>query len=184
MFILGDVGFRPIEQRDLERVRHLRNDPSTWVYLGGVDHVTPDQQAAWFCSLQDDKTRAYYTAFINQIDPDFPIATEGPFLGVIRTDEIDLQNRSIRVGLDIDPTKRGQGCATKLYCALLKWLFDYRNFHRVHLAVLESNTIGLKLYLNAGFKEEGRQRDAIWRDGAWRDYLLMSILEDEYRRGK
>ena len=181
MLVLGDVGFRPIEAVDLEKARRLRNDPSTWIYLGGVDHVTPQQQAEWFCSLQDDKTRAYYTAFMNVIDPDFPIATEGDFLGVIRTDEIDRQNRSIRVGLDIDPGKRGQGWATKLYCALLKWLFDFKGYHRVHLAVLDSNVVGLKLYLNSGFREEGRQRQAIWRDGAWRDYVLMSILEDEYR---
>lgn len=182
MFVLNDVGFRLVEERDLEKIRRLRNDQSTWVYLGGVDHITPEQQMAWYDSLSRDKTRAYYTAFVNQTDGVY--ATEGDFLGVIRTDEIDRQNRSIRIGLDIDPARRGQGWATKLYAALLKWLFDFQNYHRVHLAVLDNNAVAMKLYLNAGFVTEGQQRAAIWRDGEWHNYVLLSILEDEYRAGR
>lgn len=182
MFCLGDVGFRPIEEKDLEAIRYLRNQPSTWEQLSGIDHITPDQQQAWYTSLKTEKDRAYYTVFANHFgDQEAPICYEGDFLGVIRTDEIDYQNRSIRVGLDITPGKRGQGWGTKAYAALLCWLFDYRNFHRVHLAVLDTNEVGLKLYKNVGFVIEGHQRQAIWREGDWHNYILMSVLENEYR---
>lgn len=182
MFCLHDVGFRPIEQGDLDSIRYLRNQPSTWEMLSNVDHITPDQQQAWYESLKTAKDRAYYTIFnVNVGDQEAPICHEGDFIGVIRTDEIDYQNRSIRVGLDIAPGKRGQGWGMKTYAALLLWLFHYRNFNRVHLAVLDSNSIGIRLYENAGFKLEGRQRQAIWRDGTWHDYLLYSILAEEYK---
>jgi RimJ/RimL family protein N-acetyltransferase len=182
MFCRGDVGFRPIEEKDLEKIRALRNAPSTWEMLGGIDHVTPDQQLEWYKNLGRIKDQAYYTAFINIIDPyDGVWSTEGDFLGVIRQTEIDLQNRSCLIGLDIDPIQRNQGWATKLYAALLKWLFDYRNFHRVALLVLDTNEVGKKLYFNAGFKLEGKHREAIFRNGRFVDYLAMSILEDEYR---
>ena len=182
MFAYKDVGFRPIEESDLEKIRILRNDPSTWEMLGGIDHVTPDQQLSWYRGLQGAKDRAYYTAFINTVDPyDGLWSVEGDFLGVIRQTEIDLQNRSCLIGLDIDPKMRGKGWGTKLYAALLKWLFEYRGFHRVVLLVLDTNEVGKKLYFSAGFKLEGKHRDAIWRNGQFIDYLAMSILEDEYR---
>ena len=181
MFVHGDVGFRPIEATDLEKIRRLRNDPSTWAQLGGRDHITFEEQCDWFEALKRDRSRAYYIAFAVERDPDGTWQVEGDFLGVIRTDEIDAQNRSIRVGLDIDPGKRGHGWATKIYAALLKWLFDYRGFHRVWLMVLDTNAIAYKLYFNAGFRVEGKQRRAIWRDGRWVDYVMMSILDEEYR---
>lgn len=183
MFCFENVGFRPVEERDLEQIRSLRNLQSTWEQLGGVDHITTEQQKAWYDSLRQSKDRAYYTIFENRSDDTCGVcAYEGDFLGVIRTDEIDYQNRSIRIGLDIVPGKRGQGWGTKAYKALLKWLFDHRNFHRCHLAVLDTNEIGIRLYENVGFKREGSQRQAIWRNGQWHDYILMSILEDEYRK--
>ncbi len=171
MFVYEGVSFRPVEADDLEKLRAMRNDPSTWMNLTSVKHVTPEKQAAWYDSLRDDAKRECFTA----------LTDKGKFLGMIRTDEIDPVNRSIRVGLDIDIAKRGQGWGTKVYRALLKWLFDYMGYHRVWLYALESNTAGRRLYERMGFSMEGRMRQAIWRDGAWLDCVIMSILEDEYR---
>jgi RimJ/RimL family protein N-acetyltransferase len=151
----------------------MRNDPSTWINLTGIRHITPGDQEDWFDSLQSDKQREYFTA----------LTESGEFLGMIRTDEIDTVNRSIRVGLDIAVDKRGQGWGTKVYTALLKWLFDYMGYHRVWLYTLTFNQPGLRLYRRVGFSVEGVMKESIWRDGAWWDCIIMSILEDEYRNG-
>jgi len=37
------------------------------------------------------------------------------------------------------------------------------------------------LYEKHGFKVEGRYREAIFRDGCYHDYIIMSFLEEEYR---
>lgn len=171
MFIHEGIKFRPVEAQDIEQLRMMRNDPSTWMNLTSIKHVTPEAQWDWFQALQAATDREYFTA----------LTEGGEFLGLIRTDEIDPMNRSIRVGLDVDMAKRGQGWGTKVYRALLKWLFDYMGYHRVWLYTLESNTAGRRLYERVGFQEEGRMRQAIWRDGQWRDCIVMSILEDDYR---
>jgi diamine N-acetyltransferase len=103
---------------------------------------------------------------------------------MIRTGERDCINRSIQIGADVAPEWRGKGYGTKIYRAFLRYLFEAQAFHRVHLLVLETNTIARRLYESVGFTVEGLQREAIWRDGKWRGYISMSILEDEYRAAK
>jgi len=41
--------------------------------------------------------------------------------------------------------------------------------------------VAKRLYEKVGFKEEGIMREAIFRNGVYHDYVVMSILEDEYR---
>lgn len=173
MFSHEGVRFRNIETADLEQLRAMRNDPSTWINLTSIRHITPEDQLRWYHAMLKDSGREYFTA----------MTESGEFLGMIRTDEIDPINRSIRIGLDIAVEKRGQGWGTKVYRALLKWLFDYMGYHRVWLYALACNEPGLRLYRRVGFSVEGVMKEAIWRDGAWKDCIVMSILESEYRNG-
>ena len=179
MFWHEGVGFRPIEERDLELIRELRNEPTTWMSLTTVGQISTGQQQTWFEGLVRDSSRAYYTAVKEY--QEFPVSSEGEFLGIVRMDEIDRINRSIRVGLDIIPEKRGQGYGTRLMRAIIKYCFDMLNMHRVWLCVLDNNEVARKLYNNTGFKTEGIEREAVFRDGRYHDYHIMSILENEYR---
>jgi RimJ/RimL family protein N-acetyltransferase len=179
MFWHGEIGFRPIEEKDLERLRAVRNDMTTWINLTDIRHISQDKQIDWFLSIKGREDKQYHVIFKQIFKQENSI--EGEFLGFIRMDEIDRLNRSIRVGCDIAPEHRGKGFGTKTYAAILKYCFDYLNMHRVWLCVLDFNDVGIHLYSRAGFKLEGKYRDAIFRDGKYHDYLVMSILEDEYR---
>jgi RimJ/RimL family protein N-acetyltransferase len=183
MIIFEDVGIRPIERKDLESIRRIRNDESTFMQLTDARLITPAGQQAWFDALGTAKDRAFFAVVKLERDPDHPIMSEGSLIGMIRTSEIDVTNRSICVGADVAPEWRGKGYGTKIYRALLKYLFSDLAYHRIFLLVLETNAVGRRLYENMGFKVEGVQRKAIWRDGCWRDYVSMSLLDDEYRAG-
>jgi RimJ/RimL family protein N-acetyltransferase len=174
------IGFRPVEKKDLEDIRTLRNDPTTWVHLTDPTQISPAMQERWFESIEKAKDKAYFSIF--KAIKEFPIIYTGDFLGIARFDQLDANNRSIRVGADIVPGERGKGYGTKALNGILKYWFDHMNFHRVWLCVLETNHVARKLYENVGLKEEGIMREAVWRDGQYRDYIIMSILEEEYRR--
>jgi len=180
MFWHEGLGFRPVEEDDLDKIRFLRNDPSTWIYLTSVGQISKAQQAAWYQRISKATDVSYYT-IVEEVC-NFPVSYPGDILGIIRMDEIDIQNRSVRIGADVMPDKRGQGWGTKTYKALMKYCFDHLGFHRIWLCVLEKNEVARMLYEKSGFKEEGRYREAVWRDGRWNDYLVMSILESEYRK--
>jgi len=181
MFWNNDIGFRPVEKKDIESIRQLRNEPSTWIFLTDVQQITPQQQEEWFNRITTAKDRTYFSVF--KEEKDFPIAYEGDFLGIIRFDQMDSVNKSVRVGCDIVPKERGKGYGTKVFKAILKFCFSHWGMHRLWLCVLENNEVALKLYAKAGFQKEGTMRQAIWRDGKWLDYIVMSILEEEYISG-
>jgi RimJ/RimL family protein N-acetyltransferase len=148
----------------------LRGDPRVWVNLGDITMVNLRAQQEWFQKLQGDAKRRYFIVCSDTID----------FIGIVRMDEIDWINRSVRVGGDILPEHHQQGYGTKMFALLKRYCFNYMNMHRIWLLVLESNTVAQKLYRKVGFVEEGRQRQAIYRDGRYQDYIMMSLLITEY----
>ena len=42
-------------------------------------------------------------------------------------------------------------------------------------------TRAIRCYEKAGFRHEGRLREALFRHGSYHDILVMGILEDEFR---
>lgn len=174
MFKHGEISLRPVESRDLESLRALRNHPSTWLNLTDPGLVDEESQKKWFQSLQGRTDRMYFAVSLADRD----------FIGLVRMDEVDRQNRSIRVGCDIVPELRGQGYGTKVFQAILCYCFNFLNFHRVWLCVIDYNTNAIGLYKKSGFVEEGRYREAIFRDGKYHDYVVMSILDSEFRKGE
>jgi hypothetical protein len=50
------------------------------------------------------------------------------------------------------------------------------------LRVLAFNRCAISCYRTCGFVEEGRKRDSALIGGEWRSDVLMSILEQEYRK--
>lgn len=179
MFWYKDIGFRPVERHDLEDIRKLRNNPTTWVYLSDVTQISPSMQDKWFTRISEQSDGIYFTVCLTKWK--LQELVEGKFIGIIRIDEYDATNRTARIGCDIVPGHRGKGYGTQVYKAIFKYYFDHIGLHRLWLCVLENNEVAIKLYKNVGFKEEGRLREAIWRDGKRLDYIVMSILEHEYR---
>jgi diamine N-acetyltransferase len=172
-FLKNDtLTIRALEERDLEQFRTLRNDPDTAYFLTSVVPITSVKQQAWFQGVSKDDSRMYFAIEI----------TDGTFVGLVRCDEWDKINQSIRIGVDIVSEKRRQGLATQVYTLLFDFLFHQLHIHRIWLFVLSYNTPALTLYKKLGFIEEGKQREAIFRDNTYHDYIMMSLLSHEYEK--
>lgn len=181
-FLLEKFGFkiRLVEESDLDFVLSLRESESTNRFLGTFCMLNHSLQKRWFDSVVvSDKVRYYIFEKKSDIGKNEVVWNQ---IGVIRTSEIDYINRSICVGGDIAEAYRGNGYSKVMYDMLLSLVFDYHNMHRVWLYVMENNTVALNLYKKIGFQEEGRQRKAIFRDGKYYDYIMMSMLVEEYER--
>lgn len=82
----------------------------------------------------------------------------------------------IRIG---DPRDRGRGYGTAAVQQLLRFAFKDWNLNRVQLYVIDGNEAALRTYEKCGFKREGRLRQAVHIDGAYRDLIVMAVLRDE-----
>jgi diamine N-acetyltransferase len=75
-----------------------------------------------------------------------------------------------------------QGLGRKLLAEVADRVFGEHSAHRLVLDVFVTNDRARHVYETFGFQKEGIMRDAIYRDGAYHSLVLMSLLENEYRR--
>jgi len=78
----------------------------------------------------------------------------------------------------------GKGIGKEVAELMFEYGFNYLNFHRLSIGVVEKNERAIKFWKNVGFAEEGRQREGFFSDGKYSDFIMMSLLEDDYRSKK
>jgi len=174
MFVFKDIAFRVIEKEDLEILRKLHNDPTTWMNLYNIDFVDEESQMGWWKNLhkkQNDKR------FVICLAEDLK-----EIIGRLRIQNINWLHHNCEIGLDILPKYRGKGYGKKSYEMVLDYLFNHYNMHMVYLQVADFNPKAKKLYEKVGFKECGRLPEYYYRHGKYWDYIIMSITKDEYRK--
>jgi RimJ/RimL family protein N-acetyltransferase len=102
-------------------------------------------------------------------------------IGITSLIQIDRKNRNPECILDIgDKAYWGKGFGREALSLLLDYAFLEMNLHRVGLRVFSFNDRAISLYEKIGFKQEGRSRQAIFREGKWHDIIAMGILQAEY----
>jgi RimJ/RimL family protein N-acetyltransferase len=164
---IGDFYIKPVNQMDGYVLMEHRNDFDTWSNLTTPEPITPNKQIEWIKSLEK-APRQFFMLCKGVVK-----------IGMIRMDELDLMNRSCRVGLDIFKDHRGNKYSYNGWELVLKYCFDELNMHRVWLLVLENNEIAMKVYNTLGFIKEGVMRKAVYRGGKYMDYIMMSLLKGE-----
>ena len=68
--------------------------------------------------------------------------------------------------------------------ALVPFVFDELNLHRLEAACLPHNQASIGVLRGNGFQQEGLARRYLRIDGVWRDHLLFGLLQDDPRPPK
>jgi RimJ/RimL family protein N-acetyltransferase len=164
------VTIRPIEQKDMEQLRGLMNDPD--IAISVVDFgmpVSSEQQQEWFVNV-----RPYENA------ERFMIEAGGVTVGSLVVAKIDTDNLTCEVGYKIEKAHQGHGYAAKAVCAVLRHLFLARGMECVVASHLPGNAASRRVLERAGFSFEGVVRGAVYRNGARTDLRYWSITRDDY----
>ena len=150
-----------------------------------------DQELARLTGCKDAFTREEVLSFfLKSIDADdryffLIIAPDGRIIGESLVNEIDwdLRSANFRIGI-YHSTVRGQGIGTWATEITRDFAFEELKLHRLALDVYAFNTRAERTYLKAGFKREGVLRDAVMDGSQYADDILMTILEDDWRKIK
>ena len=93
---------------------------------------------------------------------------------------LDLENGSASYHLVIgEAAARGRGLGTAATELIAAFAFGGLGLARLSLTVFAFNEAALRCYAHAGFREEGRAREAIVRDGRRWDEVLMGLLASD-----
>ncbi|WP_055483703.1 GNAT family N-acetyltransferase [Sphaerimonospora mesophila] len=86
-----------------------------------------------------------------------------------------------QIGFALCADQWGQGLGTQVVELLLRLGFGELGLHRIWGARSPDNHASGRLMRKLGMVEEGRIRDHLLVRGRWRDSIIHSILEDEWR---
>ncbi|MFI6287097.1 GNAT family N-acetyltransferase [Streptomyces sp. NPDC051018] len=90
------------------------------------------------------------------------------------------QQRAATIGFALTPDIWGSGYGTETVRLLLALAFEDLDLHRVWGARSPHNHISARTMTRAGMREEGRIREHIHKNGAWRDSVVHAVLEREW----
>jgi RimJ/RimL family protein N-acetyltransferase len=102
-------------------------------------------------------------------------------IGFTTFSSLDPDNGSVLFHITIGERDAwGRGLGTETTSLMLGHAFERLALHRVGLTVFSYNERAIRAYEKAGFRIEGRLRDAIIRDGRYFDELQMGVLAGEW----
>jgi RimJ/RimL family protein N-acetyltransferase len=159
-------------QSDIEDMRTLHNNPEILKWLTDTRIISKKQQSLWYKQLQKSKRSQRFT--VKLID-------SNQLVGVFRLDNIDHENRSVYVGLDISPLSQRKGYATEVYLAMNNYLFFEFKMHRLMLITLANNYRAISLYEKLGFIKEGTLRKAYFRSGNYVDGYIYALIKKDVK---
>jgi RimJ/RimL family protein N-acetyltransferase len=169
------LNLAPLTEAHLDAVRRWRSDPEVTRYWITQAVPSADDIRAWF----DDNRRAGALTWAILAAGRRPIGYTNLF-------DLDRENRHAEVSLMIgERSDWGHGYAREALRVLLRHAFAPTaagglGLHRVVLCVFAENEAARRVYRACGFREDGVLRDDMYRDGAWHDQVLMSVLDREF----
>jgi RimJ/RimL family protein N-acetyltransferase len=173
-FLVGDrLYLRPLDaETDLERCLQWINDAEILANLGRRTPMSRTMEREWL--LGQYKSDADVGLAIVLKDGDRHIGNAG-------LHGIDHVNRSAEFGILIgEKDVWGEGYGPDAGRLILDYGFRQLGLHRICLRVFSFNERAQRVYAKLGFVGEGVLRESHFRDGAFHDTLVMSILQKEW----
>jgi len=164
------IGLRPITKADTTFVVELRNSPEVAKWFYSDNPITPQGHERFLKRLPDN-ARLYIA---HRLEDEIPV-------GMVGLVNIDQHHHHAEFGrFVVAPRAQGKGYGREILLLILHHSFEELNLRRLFLDVFAHNQTAINNYRWAGFVEEGRLRNHLFKDGVYHDVIIMGLLRDEY----
>lgn len=163
------VRLRAFERGDVDANHAFVNDRETLRgMVSGIPFPASMEDESRWLEQQTSYTRGEYQFAIE----DFEGSLAGR-CGVIR---LDWKNRVAELAIMIGTPYRGRGYGKEAMALLCDFCFNEMNLHKLKVSVFAFNEPAIRCYESNGFLREGLLKQEIFRDGEYRDVVILSKL--------
>lgn len=169
------VGVRPLESADLPVLTRLANSPETRQMVVGWDWpIAAAGQEAW---LESTRTSGG-THRMAVVD-----LASGRTIGMTGFWDVDWRNRSALSAIKLDGELAPKGAGSDTIMLINALAFYEVGLRRLWGAILDFNGPSYGAYVgNCGWRVEGIEKEAVFRNGGWVDSLRVAILRKDFEQ--
>jgi ribosomal-protein-serine acetyltransferase len=177
--VAPDIELRQIVESDAERLYALTDQNREYLqkWLPWVEHTHSAEDTRHFIA-------GAVTQFYANRGPNTVILVQGVIAGAIGCHPIDWANRNCSIGYWVDHAQQGKGIITRCCRALLGYLFEELNLHRVVIQCGTGNLKSCAIPQRLDFTREGIARQAEWVNDRWVDLVVWSMLAQDWAAQK
>ncbi len=88
--------------------------------------------------------------------------------------------QQVELGFTLDKEYQRQGYAIESVRAVIDYLFNSLNKHRITTSILADNTSSIRLVESLDFRKEAHFKKAFLENGLWLDDTIYAILKEEW----
>jgi RimJ/RimL family protein N-acetyltransferase len=104
-------------------------------------------------------------------------------IGSLNLHNINPKDHTATFGIAIGDKKYwSKGYGTEAAALIIRYGFEQLNLHRISSSAFALNGRSIKMHLKLGFKEEGRQREIVFKNGAYCDEVMFGLLREEWKK--
>ena len=166
------VILRAMELSDCEMVKDMFNDPEMENLVVGWSYpISSYAQQKWFENHYSDQNNFR-----------FVIETkEDGAVGIATLTNIDWKNKRATHGIKLaNKERRTKGIGTDTVMAIMRYAFDELGLHRLDGSWFDDNEASKHLYTKCGWIAEGVRREFIYKNGIYRDLVVVGVLASDY----
>lgn len=167
--VKGDsICLRPMDINDAELIVAWRNQQDVVGQFFAVRGPTLEEHLEWFTRYKERNDRQEFMIVV---------AETGQAIGTIGLSNIDRLSRKAEYGILIgSPEHRGKGYAREATELILAYGFNEIGLQKISLKVFSDNLTAIQLYEHAGFIREGLLHREFYKDGRFRDVVVMAAF--------
>lgn len=162
------IKFKALTVDDAEELLSIRDDKKVSdLYIGNIFPNSLEIEKEWIKSLpKKEPNNIVYGIYLEKI------------IGVIQFKNINYINRNCEISIFISSNSHGKGYGKKSMNFIKNYVFNVLGLKKAYLYVLEENSQAIKLYSNFGFNVVGTLKNHIFRNGYYKNLLLMESINE------
>ena len=174
----GDVGLRPLRQRDAGRWRELRAANRDWLMQWEATPPEPGTPGLTFRQLVRTLSSE---ARAGRALP-FAVTLGGEMVGQLSVTGIGWGSlRSGHIGYWVGREVAGRGITPTAVALATDHCLWTMGLHRVEVNIRPENAASLRVVEKLGFRDEGLREKYLHIDGAWRDHRTFALTVEDLR---